>query len=247
MCVLIFPTSPNSGVELLGGFLRSEKTTFQFIFVGCASLSLFFFSAAMARDGLCRDRHNLDDATPAAQEAWGEHAIVKLELTEGEEPRAAKPIRAVELREIMLQQKLKDFESRGFFIEAKANPQWVSRCFLVPKRESSKLRLVIDYRWLNSQLKAKRFPIPIIEDQLANQSGNCLFTLIDLEDGFEQMHLEEGSKHLTAFCTPFGVIEWNVLPMGGQSGTGSVPGNGTARHQEMPLLPLIHRRYSFGK
>ena len=28
------------------------------------------------------------------------------------------------------------------------------------------------------------------------------------------MHLEESSKHLTAFCTPFGIFEWNVLPMG---------------------------------
>ena len=28
------------------------------------------------------------------------------------------------------------------------------------------------------------------------------------------MHLEEESKHLTVFCTPFGVFQWNVLPMG---------------------------------
>ena len=152
--------------------------------------------------------------TPAAQEARGEHAIVKLGLIEGAEPRAAKPIRAVGLRETMLQQKLKDFESRGFLREAQANPQWVSRCFLVPKPGSNKWRLVIDYRWLNSQLKGKNFPIPVIEDQLANQSGNFLFTLIDLEDGFHQMHLEEDSKHLTAFGTPFAVFEWNVLPMG---------------------------------
>ena len=27
------------------------------------------------------------------------------------------------------------------------------------------------------------------------------------------MHLEEDSKHLTAFCTPFGVFEWYVLRM----------------------------------
>ena len=28
------------------------------------------------------------------------------------------------------------------------------------------------------------------------------------------MHLEEESKHLTAFCALFGVFEWNVLPRG---------------------------------
>ena len=114
----------------------------------------------------------------------------------------------------MLQQKLKGFESRGFLREEQADPQWVSRCFLVPKPGSNKWRLVIDYRWLSSQLKGKDFPIPVIEDQLASQSGSFLFTLIDLEDRSHQMHLVEGSKHLTAFCTSFGVFEWSVLPMG---------------------------------
>ena len=41
--VLNFATSPNSGVKLLGGFLRSEKTIFRFISSGGASFSLFFF------------------------------------------------------------------------------------------------------------------------------------------------------------------------------------------------------------
>ena len=48
--VLNFATSPNSGVKLLGGFLRSEKTIFRFISSGGASFSWFFFSsAAIAR------------------------------------------------------------------------------------------------------------------------------------------------------------------------------------------------------
>ena len=28
------------------------------------------------------------------------------------------------------------------------------------------------------------------------------------------MHLKESSKHLTAYCTPFGIFEWNHLQMG---------------------------------
>ena len=37
---------------------------------------------------------------------------------------------------------------------------------------------------------------------------------MDLEDGFHQMPLLEECRHLTAFCTPAGTFEWNVLPMG---------------------------------
>ena len=52
--VLNFATSPNSGVNFLGGFLRSEKTIFRFSFSGCASFSWFFiFLLLQARDSSC--------------------------------------------------------------------------------------------------------------------------------------------------------------------------------------------------
>ena len=41
--VLNFATSPNSGLQFLRGFLRSEKMIFCFISSGCASFSWFFF------------------------------------------------------------------------------------------------------------------------------------------------------------------------------------------------------------
>ena len=69
-------------------------------------------------------------------------------------------------------------------------------------------------RYQNCCLEEKIYSLSIIEDQLANQQGNFIFSLIDLEVGFHQMHLEEEFKHLTAFNTPFGVFEWNILRMG---------------------------------
>ena len=49
--VLYFATSPNSGVKLLGGFLRSEKTIFRFISAGGASFSRnFIFLLLRSRD-----------------------------------------------------------------------------------------------------------------------------------------------------------------------------------------------------
>ena len=84
----------------------------------------------------------------------------------------------------------------------------------MPKPGKNDWRLVLDYRHLNSCLKGNSFPLPVIEDQIADQEGNFIFSIINLEDGFHQTHLEESSKHLTSFCTPFGNFEWNVLPMG---------------------------------
>ena len=73
---------------------------------------------------------------------------------------------------------------------------------------------MIDYRHLNSQIKDLPFPLPNIEDRLVDEGKNVLWTIFDLEDGFHQMPLTEESKKLTAFMTPWGVFEWEVLPMG---------------------------------
>ena len=56
--VLPFLTSPNSGVKICGGFLRSENTILPFIFAGCASFSWFFFPCcdrATRRPHVCKD------------------------------------------------------------------------------------------------------------------------------------------------------------------------------------------------
>ena len=98
--------------------------------------------------------------------------------------------------------------------KAKDQPQGVAREFLVPKPGKNDWRLVIDYRHLNSFLQGNRIPLPIIEDQIANQDGNFILSIVDFQDGFHQMRLDEDSKHLTAFCTPFRIFERNVLPMG---------------------------------
>ena len=157
---------------------------------------------------------NTDDVTTEAQAAREPHAKVRLTLKERHAgPGGDKPIRAVGPKESALYDKVVGFKKKGMLRKAEGDPQGVARTFLVPKL-GGKWQLVIDYRHLNSCLERKNFPLPVIEDQLANEQGNFLFSLIDLEDGFHQMHLEEDSKHLTAFGTPFRVFEWNVLPMG---------------------------------
>ena len=105
------------------------------------------------------------------------------------------------------------FINRGFVVPCSDKMDWVSRGFLVPK-PNGKWRLVIDYRWLNSQLEGYNFPLLVIEDEIAKQRGRFFFTLVDLEDGFNQMRLAEELQPLSAFITPFGQYMWTVLPTG---------------------------------
>ena len=141
----------------------------------------------------------------------GPNEICVLEPVSDAKPNADNSIRAVGLMEEAMREKKKEFQEKGWIVPSQSH--WVSRGFLVPKPGTNKWRLVIDYRYVNTQLRGCEFPLPIIEDLFVKQAGNQFWTLLDLEDGFHQMRCE-CSRQYTAFCTPFAVFEWRVLPMG---------------------------------
>ena len=112
--------------------------------------------------------------------------------------------------------KKKEFQEKGSI--APNQSHCVSRGSLVPKPGTNGWRLVIGYWYVNTQLCGCDFPLPVIEYLFVKQAVNQLWTVLDLEDGFHQMPLSECSRQYTAFCTPFGVFEWRVLPMGVKAG-----------------------------
>ena len=77
-----------------------------------------------------------------------------------------------------------------------------------------KWRLVIDYRYLKSQMDGEQYPLPISDDSFCKQAKNAIWSIFDLEDGFHQMHLADSSRPYTAFVTPWGLYQWTVLPLG---------------------------------
>ena len=141
----------------------------------------------------------------------GFNGICVLEPIPDAKPKADKPIRAVGLREEAMREKRKEFQEKGSIVPSQSH--WVSRGFVVPKPGTNKWRLVIDYRYVITQVRGCEFPLPVIEDPFVKQAGNQLWTLLDLEDGFHKMPLSECSRQYTPFCTPFGVVEWRVLHM----------------------------------
>ena len=143
----------------------------------------------------------------------GPYGVCHIELKPKPEPKAVKPYRCLRIRGTVFKALIEKFRDRGMLRAAQEdNPEWVSRAFVVPK-PGGKWRLVIDYRHLNSQIKDLQFPLPNIEDRLVDEGKNVLWSIFGLEDGFHQMPLTEESKKVTAFMTPWGVLEWEVLPM----------------------------------
>lgn len=90
---------------------------------------------------------------------------------------------------------------------------YASPIVLVRKKDGS-LRLCVDYRLLNSKTRKDAFPLPRIEESLDALSGARWFSTIDLASGYNQVPVAEQDKAKTAFCTPFGLFEFNRMPFG---------------------------------
>lgn len=91
--------------------------------------------------------------------------------------------------------------------------EYASPILLVRKKDGS-FRMCIDYRMLNSVTVKERYPIPIIEDEIARLTGQACFISLDLASGYYQVPISEQSKHLTSFVTPDGQYEFNRMPFG---------------------------------
>lgn len=90
---------------------------------------------------------------------------------------------------------------------------YASPIVLVWKKDGS-LRLCVANRLLNSKTRKDAFPLPCIKESLDNLSGARWFSTIDLASGYNQVPVSEPDRPKTAFCTPFGLFEFNRMPFG---------------------------------
>ncbi len=90
---------------------------------------------------------------------------------------------------------------------------YASPIVLVKKKDGS-LRMCVDYRHLNSKTRKDAFPLPRIEETLDSLAGARWFSTMDLASGYNQVPVTEADRSKTAFCTPFGLFEWNRMPFG---------------------------------
>ena len=106
---------------------------------------------------------------------------------------------------------LRDLISRGWISKSKS--AYSSPIVCVRKKDGT-LRLCIDYRQLNQRTVSDRQPIPRIQDTLDTLGGNQWFSTLDQGKAYHQGFMDEDSRPLTAFITPWGLYEWVRIPFG---------------------------------
>ena len=76
------------------------------------------------------------------------------------------------------------------------------------------MRLCINYRSSNDKTIDNRHPLPHIQESLDSLGGNSWFSVLDQGKAYHQGFISEGSGHLTAFITPWGLHQWIRVPFG---------------------------------
>src|SRR6266536_2073401 len=112
---------------------------------------------------------------------------------------------------IWIKQELKDLLEKGIIRES-TSPY--SAPIVVVDKKMGDRHMCIDYRDLNAKTKKNSYPIPRQTEIFASFQGAQWFTSLDLASGYWQVGMDKKDKEKTAFITPWGLFEWNVMPFG---------------------------------
>ncbi|KDR64982.1 hypothetical protein GALMADRAFT_82442, partial [Galerina marginata CBS 339.88] len=101
-----------------------------------------------------------------------------------------------------------------------SNSSYRSKWFTVLKKDGKSLRLVHSLEPLNAVTIAHSGVPPATEDLATHFAGRACGGMFDLYVGYDERILDEASRDLTTFQTPYGAMRLVTLPMGW---TNSVP------------------------
>ena len=149
------------------------------------------------------------ESRPIGRTELLQHSI---KLVEGTTPRQIPAYRVPHSKRVQLEKEIQGMLKAGIISPSKS--PWSSPILLIPKPDGN-FRVVADFRYVNSKTVKESFPMADIKTLLMDINSNSkIFSSIDLKKGFLQVPLEEASKPITAFNTPSGCYEYNVVPMG---------------------------------
>ncbi|TKA44817.1 hypothetical protein B0A49_13660, partial [Cryomyces minteri] len=120
-------------------------------------------------------------------------------LVEGTTPAFQKiyPMNEEQLK--ALREYLDENLKKGFIRESKSPAAYP--LFFVTKKNTTKLRPVIDYRQLNNITIKNRYPLPLIGETMDRLRGAFWFTKVDLKGAYNLIRMKEGEEWKTAFRT----------------------------------------------
>ena len=103
-----------------------------------------------------------------------------------------------------------DYMLKNKIIEPSSS-SWISPCVLVSKPDGT-FQFCTGFHKINILTKSDSFPLPRIEDCIDRIGNSKYVTKMDLLKGYWQVSLTERAKQLSAFVTPDGLYQYQVMP-----------------------------------
>ena len=95
----------------------------------------------------------------------------------------------------------------------RSQSEWSSPIVIVGKKDGS-MRFCCDYRALNAITRPISYPLPIIDDLLAQLDKARYISTLDLKSGYWAVPLTEEAKAKSSFVCHLGAFSWNRMPFG---------------------------------
>lgn len=137
---------------------------------------------------------------------------MKIDLLPGTQPKYIKSYRKTPEEEEFVDTSVEALLAAGL-VEDCESP-WASSTVVAYNSDHSKMKLVIDYTWLNSGTVVNKFPLPTWKDIRLVVSGAQFVSKIDLRSAYHQCPLRRQDCYKTAFVTRNRHLQWKVVPMG---------------------------------
>lgn len=127
-----------------------------------------------------------------------------------------RPYRLSEGEKAIMRDKVSELLRAGV-IQPSCSP-FSSPALLVKKKDGSD-RMCVDYRQLNDNTVADRYPLPLINDLISRLGGAQWFVSLDACSGYHLIPVHPDSIEMTSFVTPEGQWEYLAMPFGLKNAT----------------------------
>lgn len=143
------------------------------------------------------------------------HVEMDIRLKDGAEPVHSKPYRATDAERAKYREIIDEWRDAGMVTDTQS--EYASPVLLVRKKMGES-RLCVDFRKLNVVTQRVHFPLPNIDDHLAQIRDSNLFIVLDLAHGYLQIPLARGAREKTAIITAEETVEFTRMIFGLMNG-----------------------------
>ena len=136
-----------------------------------------------------------------------ENSEFQIELNSETSNVSTKPYKLNSIYEEQIREIINEMVENKLLIP-KSSP-FSSGIFIRPRPDSTntdnyRIRLINDYRQLNSVTKTDLFPLPSMKMLLQKLSGQQYFILLDLKDSYQSLRIKESDRYKASILTSFG-------------------------------------------